>query len=117
VPKEKRYKELNKQRKQKDRYIEGERIWESPEDDGAERDRRALKEKRQPSAPISKEDGVLQQKRKALIESSRKKGKSIWKGREDEELTVEEFSLQHYETLGYKGHVFNAVGIRSLIQP
>ena len=33
-------------------------------------------------------------------------GKSCWKGREDEEVvTVEEFSLQHYEDEGWKGYV------------
>ena len=33
-------------------------------------------------------------------------GKSCWKGREDEEVvTVEEFSLQHYEDEGWKGCV------------
>jgi len=32
-------------------------------------------------------------------------GKSCWKGREDEVVTVEEFSLQHYEEEGWKGCV------------
>ena len=30
-------------------------------------------------------------------------GKSIWKGRDDDEVTVEILSLQHYEKDGYKG--------------
>ncbi len=32
-------------------------------------------------------------------------GKSVWKGRDGEEVNVETFALQHYETLGYKGFV------------
>jgi len=32
-------------------------------------------------------------------------GKSIWKGKNDEKLSVEAFALQHYESLGYKGYV------------
>ena len=30
-------------------------------------------------------------------------GKSIWKGRLEQEVNVETFALQHYEALGYKG--------------
>ncbi|GJE96430.1 VRR-NUC domain-containing protein [Phanerochaete sordida] len=30
-------------------------------------------------------------------------GKSIWRGRDDEEVNVENFALQHYESQGYKG--------------
>jgi hypothetical protein len=32
-------------------------------------------------------------------------GKSCWKGRDDKVVTVEEFSLQHYEDEGWKGCV------------
>lgn len=32
-------------------------------------------------------------------------GKSIWRGRDGEEVTVEIFALQHYESQGYKGYV------------
>ncbi|KAI0086435.1 VRR-NUC domain-containing protein [Irpex rosettiformis] len=30
-------------------------------------------------------------------------GKSVWKGRDNEEVNVETFALQHYESLNYKG--------------
>ncbi|TFK20357.1 hypothetical protein FA15DRAFT_696981 [Coprinopsis marcescibilis] len=33
----------------------------------------------------------------------RRKGKSIWEGRNSEEVTVEQRALQHYEDLGFKG--------------
>jgi len=40
------------------------------------------------------------------VQPVRNTGKSCWKGREDEEVvTVEEFSLQHYEDEGWKGCV------------
>lgn len=32
-------------------------------------------------------------------------GKSIWKGRDDQQVNVETVALQHYEALGYKGYV------------
>ncbi|KAI0295465.1 VRR-NUC domain-containing protein [Russula brevipes] len=32
------------------------------------------------------------------------KGKSTWKGQEDEVVNVETYALQHYERLGYKGY-------------
>ncbi|KAL1744333.1 VRR-NUC domain-containing protein [Schizophyllum fasciatum] len=35
--------------------------------------------------------------------SRRAMGKSVWKGREDQQVNVETVALQHYETLGYKG--------------
>lgn len=31
------------------------------------------------------------------------KGKSIWKGRDGDEVNVETIALQHYENAGYKG--------------
>lgn len=34
-----------------------------------------------------------------------KTGKSVWRGREGEEVNVESFALQHYESKGYKGCV------------
>src|SRR5271170_5353384 len=33
------------------------------------------------------------------------KGKSIWQGRNQEEVNVEVFALQHYENRGYKGSI------------
>ncbi|KAI0784419.1 VRR-NUC domain-containing protein [Abortiporus biennis] len=35
--------------------------------------------------------------------SSKATGKTIWYGRNNEEITVEEFALEHYEDLGFKG--------------
>lgn len=35
------------------------------------------------------------------------KGKSIWKGRDDEHVNVETRALQYYEDLGYKGSVMH----------
>jgi hypothetical protein len=32
-------------------------------------------------------------------------GKSIWRGRDDEEVSVETVALQYYEDMGYKGFV------------
>lgn len=32
-------------------------------------------------------------------------GKSIWKGRNGEEVTVEALALQHYEAQGFKGYL------------
>ena len=32
-------------------------------------------------------------------------GKSIWRGRDDDEVTVEILALQHYENAGYKGWI------------
>ena len=32
-------------------------------------------------------------------------GKSVWKGRDDQQVNVETVALQHYEALGYKGQV------------
>lgn len=34
-------------------------------------------------------------------------GKSIWRGRENEEVSVEILALQHYETLGYQGYALH----------
>ena len=32
-------------------------------------------------------------------------GKSVWRGRDDQQVNVETVALQHYEALGYKGYV------------
>lgn len=37
-------------------------------------------------------------------ESPKWTGKSIWEGRDGEEVTVEMLALQHYESKGYKGY-------------
>ena len=38
-------------------------------------------------------------------------GKSIWRGRGGEEVSVEILALQHYENLGYKGYAFHPLNI------
>ncbi|EMD38241.1 hypothetical protein CERSUDRAFT_93772 [Gelatoporia subvermispora B] len=40
---------------------------------------------------------------KPVVVEEKRTGKTIWKGRNDEEVTVEMFALQHYENQGYKG--------------
>lgn len=42
-------------------------------------------------------------------------GKSIWRGEQNEEVTVEKFALQHYNRLGYKGYVPNDMADSILI--
>lgn len=39
-----------------------------------------------------------------LEKPERSTGKSIWRGRDGEEVNVETLALQHYESLGYKGY-------------
>lgn len=40
------------------------------------------------------------------VQSVKNTGKSCWKGRDDGEVvSVEEFTLQHYEDEGWKGYV------------
>lgn len=39
----------------------------------------------------------------------KKKGKTVWVGRDGEEVNVETLALQHYEAQGYKGYVFNLI--------
>jgi Fanconi-associated nuclease 1 len=38
------------------------------------------------------------------IKGGTQKGKSIWKGQDEEVVNVETYALQHYERLGYKGY-------------
>lgn len=37
------------------------------------------------------------------VNSPRWVGKSVWRGRDSENISVETLALQHYETLGFKG--------------
>lgn len=39
-------------------------------------------------------------------------GKSIWEGRDGEEVTVEIFALRHYEERGFKGYVMSSLYLR-----
>lgn len=44
----------------------------------------------------------------------KKKGmKSIWKGKEDNQVSVEQLALEHYEGLGFKGYAYLAGKVRS----
>lgn len=38
-------------------------------------------------------------------------GKSLWRGKNGEELNVETRALQHYESLGYKGFGFAVLSL------
>jgi Fanconi-associated nuclease 1 len=100
-----------KQKRHQTRQIEGERIWEEPED----------LQTRKPVRPVLQDainlteavvsEGELKSSgscgqlrtRPPEVTLAWKKGKSVWKGRDGEEVTVEGLSLQHYEKMGFKG--------------
>jgi Fanconi-associated nuclease 1 len=42
------------------------------------------------------------------------KGKSVWQGRDGDEVSVETLALQYYENLGYRGFVHPLVSSVSL---
>ena len=42
-------------------------------------------------------------------ESRYRKGKSVWRGRDGEQVNVEALALQHYEKLGYKGSDYSCL--------
>ncbi|TFK54629.1 hypothetical protein OE88DRAFT_1653035 [Heliocybe sulcata] len=51
---------------------------------------------------------------KALSKSEKWVGKSIWYGRDQEEVTVEVLALQYYESLGYRGYHSEGSIVRTL---
>jgi fanconi-associated nuclease 1 len=114
LDREDRRKCLYKQKKHVTTTIEGERIWEMPE---------KLQKPRKPSRAILKDTlnlpqglcsnaaldpatpKLVKQERSFEVDLAWRKGKSVWRGKNNEEVTVEGFSLQHYEMKGYKGYI------------
>ncbi|PCH37697.1 hypothetical protein WOLCODRAFT_113993 [Wolfiporia cocos MD-104 SS10] len=110
-----------------DTHIEGTRVWHRADAMVLDRTGRVVKP---PSADIKPSIGVkteavsgllqmslpwAEQDEKMVEKTSRLasekprelpkwKGKSIWKGRDGEEVNVETLALQHFEDLGYRGY-------------
>jgi fanconi-associated nuclease 1 len=107
-----------KQKKHKTRTIEGERIWVKPHvldhkntqttqrrpilKDAANIPKLQSRNERECPMNVTQRQ---REKRSAQVILAWRKGKTVWRGKEGEEVTVEEFSLQHYEKFSFKGWV------------
>lgn len=101
-----------KQKKHVTRTIEGERIWAEPEDlemkafinrpvlQNTVNLPKTLSQEASDTPAVSEKP---MNKRSPQVLLAWRKGKSVWRGKDEEEVTVEELSLQRYERDGYKG--------------
>ena len=104
-----------KQKTHLTRTIAGERVWEEPEDlKMGKRARSVLQDTANLLKTPTTEGEVKpsessqlrdQTSRSPEVVLAWRKGKSVWKGRQSEEVTVEGLALQYYEQMGFKGCV------------
>jgi Fanconi-associated nuclease 1 len=95
-----------KLKKEVPRVIEGVRIWPDVDYTANARDERALKQCQPKGASGQTKGKSRTTTSKRLVPKFPAAGsKSIWQGKDGQEVTVEMFALEAYNALGYKGSV------------